>query len=243
MTKRKSNNANKRSNNNPNGLNRVRRSGKISVPAAMGGVISKQDSTLPLQAGIGRKMIVQNYELVTAFPTQDAVAAYKKLAITANPGILGAFPWLSTVALSYSKFNWKFLRFMYVPQVATSTAGVVFINAMYDAADTQPPTLASVAQSSNSSIGPAWQGGGINAEKAFRADLGIDEMIFIDVDCKAWTQPYFYVRKQAGTDADTKPCVIVYGNDASVPALLTPGSLYVAYICELLEPVDSSTQA
>lgn len=245
MTRRKikANNKNAKRGNNPNGLNRTSRSGGVYAPAAMGGITSKQKSALPLQAGMGRQMLVQNYELVSAFPTQDAVAVFKKSALTVNPGLVATFPWLSAIALSYSKFCFKFLRFIYVPQVSTSTNGVVFIDILYDASDAKPTTLASVAQSESSSIGPAWQGGGINAEKAFRKDLGIDEMIFVDVDCNAWSQKYYYVRKNAGLDADSQPAVVCFGNDASVPALTTPGALYAAYVVEFKEPLDPTTNA
>nr|WRQ65502.1 structural protein [Tolivirales sp.] len=244
MTKRKSKqNKNAKRANNPNGLNRTRRTGGSYAPAAMGGITSKQRSALPLQAGTGRQMLVQNYELVSAYPTQDAIAVFKKSALTINPGLVATFPWLSNIALSYSKFCFKFLRFIYVPQVATNTPGVVFIDILYDSADAKPSTLQSVAQSESSSIGPAWQGGGINAEKAFRKDLGIDEMIFVDVDCSSWTQKYYYCRKNAGLDADTQPGVVCFGNDASVPALTTPGALYAAYVVEFKEPLDATTNA
>lgn len=213
-----------------------------TAPAAMGGITSKQRSTLPLSAGMGRKMVVQNYELISSvkgFATDtfaNLLSSY-----TCNPGIAAFVPWLSTVALNYSKFCWKYLRFIYVPKVATSIPGQAFIMASYDPSDSAPTAIADVAVSDSSSIGPTWIGGGINQEKAFRTDLGIDEAIFVDVDCKSFTQPYYYVRKQAGLDADTKPCLLYFGTAAAltgVGAYGATGDVYVAYSVELFEPVQ-----
>ncbi len=235
--------AKKKTQKNKNPIRRIPRPPGRSPPVAMGGVVTKQRSNLPLISGIGETMLVKNFELVTAFPTQDAIAAFKATNIVCNPGIAASFPWLSQIALNYSKFAWKYLRFMYVPQVATTTAGVVWINASYDPADTAPTSLASVSQNDSSSIGPAWQGGGINAEKAFRSSIGVDEMIFVDIDCSNFTQPYYYIRKAVNLDADTIVMKLFYGNDVSVPATVTPGSLYVSYVCALSEPVAPALNA
>nr|WRQ64957.1 structural protein [Sobelivirales sp.]WRQ65712.1 structural protein [Tolivirales sp.] len=224
-------------------LSRVPRFRGIMAPAAMGGVVSKNQSNLPITAGIGRMMTVQNYELSRTFPTQAGTPAFNNQGLTVNPGISSAFPWLSAIALNYSKFRFRFLRYMYVPQVPTTVAGVCYINISYDSADSTPSTLAQVSQSDSSTIGPVWHGGGINADKAFSKNLGVDEMIYCDVDCTKWTQPYYYVRSQGNTDADTKPAVVNYGIDSSVPAAITPGQLYVAYIVDLFEPVASALNA
>ena len=215
-----------------------------TAPAAMGGITSKQKSMLPISVGMGRKMVVQNYELIASvkgFATDtfaNLLSSY-----TCNPGIAAFVPWLSTIALNYSKFNWKSLRFIYVPKVPTSVPGQAFISVAYDPSDTSPTNLADVAVTDSSSIGPVWIGGGINSEKAFRNNLGIDDAIFVDVDCKSFTQPYYYVRKQAGLDADTKPCLLYFGTAAAltgVGAYGATGDIYVAYSVELFEPVQSS---
>jgi hypothetical protein len=215
-----------------------------TAPAAMGGITSKQRGTLPLSVGMGRKMVVQNYELIASVKSfaTDTFASLLS-SYTCNPGIAGFTPWLSGLALQYSKFNWKTLRFIYVPKVPTAIPGQAFIMVGYDPADTAPANIADVAVTDSSSIGPVWVGGGINQEKAFRSNLGIDEAIFVDVDCKSLTQPYYYVRKQAGLDADTKPFVLFFGTAGAltgVGAYGATGDIYVAYTVELFEPVQAA---
>lgn len=233
-----------RKKNPPNAPARPMRTGGNVAPAAMGGITSKGANTLPVFAGVGRKMVVQNYELITAYKNfaTDTFASLLS-GFTCNPGIAAFTPWLSTIALNYSKFKWKTLRFIYVPAVATSIPGSAYINVSYDPADTPPTSLADVAVSDSSSIGPVWVGGGINSEKAFRTNLGIDEAIFVDVDCRILTQPFYYVRKQAGLDADSKPLVIYCGTQGALNGAANyggTGSLYVAYTVELYEPVAST---
>lgn len=222
---------------------RPMRTGGNMAPAAMGGITSKSASSMPVFAGVGRKMVVQNYEQIATLKS-FATDTWNSLlsSYTCNPGIAAFAPWLSTIALNYSKFKWKTLRFLYVPNVPTSVPGSAYINVSYDPADGSPTSLADVAVADSSSIGPAWVGGGINAEKAFRPTLGIDDAIFVDVDCKSLTQPYYYVRKQAGLDADSKPLVLYFGsagvsNGGSYGGC---GAVYVAYTVELFEPVASS---
>lgn len=219
------------------------RTGGAMAPAAMGGITSKGSSSLPVFAGVGRKMVVQNYELVGTLKT-FATDTFGNLlsSFTCNPGIAAFTPWLSALALNYSKFKWKTLRFIYVPNVATSIPGTAFIDVSYDPADGAPTSIAQVAVADSSSLGPAWVGGGINSEKAFRPTLGIDDAIFVDVDCKSLTQPYYYVRTQAGLDADSKPLILYYGSAGVANGALFggSGSVYVAYTIELFEPVASA---
>lgn len=217
-----------------------------TAPAAMGGITTKQRSMLPLIAGAGKRMVVQNYELVTSLKSfaTDTFASLQT-SFTVNPGIVGFVPWLGTLALQYSKFRWLTLRFLYVPKVPTSIPGQAYIQVNYDPADSPPTNIADVAVTDSSSIGPVWIGGGINQEKAFRTSLNIDEAIFVDVDCSKLTQPYYYVRKQTGLDADSKPMVLIVGSSGALNGLTygNTGDIYVAYSVELLEPTQPGLNA
>jgi len=226
---------------------RPARTGGVRAPAAMGGITSKQHSTMPVFAGVGRKMIVQNYESISVlknFATNTFASLQTSQSI--NPGIASTFPWLSSIALNYSKYKFKTLRFLYVPNVPTSIGGSAYIYLSYDSKDTAPASLANVAVADSSSIGPAWVGGGINAEKAFRPDLGIDECIFVDADVKSFTQPYYYVRTQAGLDTDSVPLVLYFGSDSALNGSANyggTGTVYVSYTVELFEPVLAALNA
>jgi hypothetical protein len=229
------------------------RSQQVNIPAAMGVAVSRGGREfLPRFAAANGRCLVQNFELVRAFKAQSATGngnfASLQDSLTVNPGIATAFPWLSALALSYSKFKFKFLRYMYIPSVPTSIPGSVYIYTNYDAADAVPGSLAAVMTADGSSNGPVWMGGGINTEKAFRSNMNIADAVFVDIDLKQLTQPFYYVRTQAGVTEDSRPLVMIWGSDSLTFAgpttfNLSPGNLYVSYIVEFYDPVLSSLNA
>lgn len=229
------------------------RSQQVNIPAAMGVAVSRGGrESLPRFAAANGRCLVQNFELVRAFKAQNATGngAFATLqdSLSVNPGIATAFPWCSAIALSYSKFKIKFLRYMYIPSVPTSVPGSVYIYSNYDSADAVPASLADVMTADGSSSGPVWMGGGINTEKAFRSNMNIADAVFVDIDLKQLTQPFYYVRKQAGISEDSRPLVMIWGSDSATFAgpttfNLSPGNLYVAYIIEFYDPVLSSLNA
>lgn len=228
------------------------------APAAYGAVVGNKQ-LLPLQAGAGRSLVVQNFELIhTANGSNGAFSAGGDVC---NPGIPGSYPWLSGIAKQYQKFRWKFLRYIYVPSCSTATAGSSFFMFNYDYYDAGPSTLAQVAASEDSSIGNAWFGGSINPGLAFTKNLTSQESIFVDYDAKKSPNPWYYVRSTfsgatpstggalggvipagltfaQGTipDPEARPATIYYGSD-SVAGSAAIGNLFVAYVCEFAEPV------
>jgi hypothetical protein len=229
------------------------RSQQVNIPAAMGVAVSRGGrESLPRFAAANGRCLVQNFELVRAFKPQNgtgtATFAALQDSLTVNPGIATAFPWCSSIALSYSKFKIKFLRYMYIPSVPTSVPGSVYIYTNYDAADASPASLAQVMTADGSSNGPVWMGGGINTEKAFRSNMNIADAVFVDIDLKQLTQPFYYVRPQAGVTEDSRPLVMIWGSDSATFAgassfNISPGNLYVSYIIEFYDPVLASLNA
>jgi hypothetical protein len=235
-----------------------------SAPAAYGAVAGTK-TILPLQAGVGRQLIVQNYELVHQQVGSNSL--FSAGGDVCNPGLSTSFPWLSGIAKQYSKFKWKFLRYIYVPNCSTTTAGSVFYMFSYDYLDSGPASLAQVAQSDDSSIGNAWFGGAISPELAFSPSLSTREAIYVDYNTKKATNNWYYVRtNQSGVspssggtlggtvppglsftpgsypDPEARPATIYYGADA-VPGTGGIGNLFVSYICEFAEPVAPALNA
>lgn len=235
-----------------------------AAPAAYGATTGNKQ-ILPLQAGVGRQMVVQNFELVHAANGSNSIFATG--GDVCNPGLSTSYPWLSGVAKQYTKFKWKFLRYIYVPNCSTATAGSTYFMFNYDYQDSGPTTLAQVAQSQDSSIGNAWFGGAISPQLAFSASLSTREAIFVDLDVKRLNNLWYYVRTtQAGVspstggalggvipagltytqgsfaDSESRPATIYYGAD-SVPGTGGIGNLFVSYICELSEPIASALNA
>lgn len=58
--------------------------------------------------------------------------------ITMNPGLPGAFPWLSSQARGWEMYKFNALRLKYVTRTSTSTAGSILMSVDYDAVDAPP---------------------------------------------------------------------------------------------------------
>lgn len=229
----------------------------LSAPAAMGEINRGKRPNLPSMVMRGPQAVVRNYEQVAAFPAGNT--AFQASGAISNPGIASSFPWLASLAINYSKFRFKYLRFFFSGSCPTSTTGKVWITIQYDALDSAPTTLAAVLQSEDSCSGPAWFGGVVSTEKAFDRRLSADSNIFVDADCSRLNMPWYYVRSSVAdtgvalggtipggltlggntTDGTSIPCRVFYGNNA-VTSSTVPGELYVAYEVELVGPIASA---
>jgi len=246
---------------------RAREQGGRSAPAAYG-VVQGSRAVLPITSGVGGRMTVVNYEMVNVGNALTGSAGWSSGGQTLNPGILENWPWLASVAQNFQKFRWTYLRFIFVPQTPTTTPGSVWLNMTYDPRDTNPADLQAVSMSDESVIGNAWYGGPISPEVAFSKTLSLKDAIYLDVDCARFTQPWYLVRTtndatknvvtlsgtatggngslavSSGTTYDyaSRPGTIFYGCDDVTNSVVT-GNLYMAYACELFDPIKAAYNA
>lgn len=209
-------------------------------------------------------MTVVNYEMISVGNALTGSGSFASGGQTINPGISDNWPWLASVAKSFQKFRFTWLRFIYVPQTPTTTPGSVWLYMSFDPRDTNPADLQAVSMSEDSVIGNAWYGGPISPDVAFSKNLSLKDSIYLDVDCTRFTQPWYYVRATndatkniptltgslaggvnntniAISDGTTfeytaRPGTIFYGCD-SVTNTVVAGHLYMAYACELFDPI------
>lgn len=57
-----------------------------------------------------------------------------------NPALAASFPWLSTMAQSWQRYRFRYLRFKYLTRTGTATPGSVMLAMDPDAADANPAT-------------------------------------------------------------------------------------------------------
>jgi hypothetical protein len=235
----------------------------LTAPAAYGAQIGAK-KLLPIMAGQGDTLIVQNYELVHNVTGSAGVYTYG--GDVCNPGLGTNYPWLANIAQNYAKFRWRALRYIYVPACSTATAGSEAFLFSYDPYDAGPATLQDVAASTNSSIGNVWFGGAITPELAFKKTLTAQESVFVDYDPKKSSQPWYYVRRaQSGVsittsgaltgvptggigtlaltpatfnDPSARPATIYYATTGAGSAL--NGYIFASYVCEFSEPISSA---
>jgi hypothetical protein len=230
-------------------------SAKASAPAAMGATVGRRDQ-YPVIGGMAGQLRVSNYELVHVLAAGNG--AFTIGGDVLNPGLAGNFPWLSTIAKGYSKFNWRFLRYIYVPACSTATAGVEFLYYKYDYLDNPAASTTQVMSTDRSAMGSCWFGQPINEVSAFKKDLPNTENISVDLDVSKMSEDWYYVRTGnnanqpvnttgaptggIGTfaitpmyDPNAFPGIIYYGNEGTA-GTATNGYLFCSYIVDFIEP-------
>jgi hypothetical protein len=75
---------------------------------------------------------------------------------TLMPGDPCSYPWLSKIAASFAKFNWRKARLMYVPTCSTTTGGVVIIAFDTNAQRTTPTSKVALLEYESSCRGAPW---------------------------------------------------------------------------------------
>lgn len=162
-----------------------------------------------------------------------------------QPFIPSVVPWLSGIAVNFSKYRWLFCRLIYVPTCPTTTAGAITMGISYDLLDLTPTTRVQLAQMRDSTSSPVWAGwegsdlltGPIRNKPPAGA-------VYCDLDVSKVTQPWY--RIVGGTNflalspSDRNqvcPAQAYAVTDGGIAASLGGGSVYIAYEIEFIEPV------
>lgn len=240
-------------------------SSSAPIPGTAYGAVIGARKYFPMTQGVGRDLVVSNFEQVGVSFT--GTGGFTAGGSVLNAGVTTNYPWLSTIAQNYQKFRWKFLRYIYVPQCATTTPGSIWMQMYNDPFDSAPTSLAQVTAGSSSVVGNAWFGSSLSAELCFSEDTGPRDAICITIDCSRFSQPWYYIRQASGDTLNTvaltgtptgglgtlaisasqtfeyttRPGTIYYGTNGITNGLLA-GDLYVSYVCELSEPILAAAQ-
>lgn len=229
------------------------------------GAVMAPRSYFPMTSGIGRTLTVSNYEQVGV--TFTGSGGFTNGGSVINAGITTNYPWLSAIAGNYQKFKWKYLRYIYVPQCPSTTPGSIYLEMHYDWLDAASTSLAQVTATESSIVGNAWFGGALSPELAFGPDVGARDAICLTIDVTRLTQPWYLVRATNGAtlntvtltgtatggngtlaigsggtyDPSARPGTIYYGTNGVTNGVVA-GNLYVAYVCELSDPILAAEQ-
>lgn len=224
------------------------------------GAVAGTRKYFPMTNGMGRSLVVANFE--QAGVTFTGTGGFTNGGSVCNPGITTNYPWLSSIAANYQKFRWKFLRYIFVPQCASTTPGSVYLEMHYDYLDNASTSLAQVTATESSIVGNCWYGGALSPELAFGSEVGARDAICLTIDVSRFTEPWYYVRTTNGATLNTvtltgtatggngtlaiasggtfdpasRPGTIYYGTNG-ITNTTVAGNLYVAYVCEFSDPI------
>jgi len=221
----------------------------VEAPAA-GSMIIRRGQNIPRINTLGSATYVRNTEPVVAITTA-AAGAFATVRDFVAPF---SYPWISAIAISWSKWRFHYLRFIYVPQCATTTPGNVVLSIGYDYSDANPASLVDAQLSYNSVSGPLWGGyGGSSIMNQYGAKR-VANTIALDVDVtrlgvETGVALYRYCTLatfSALSNPDRNiysPCYVDFSTAGGPTAATTVGTIFVEYVIELIEPISGARNA
>ncbi|AAN51928.1 coat protein [Subterranean clover mottle virus] len=161
--------------------------------------------------------------------------------------IPSAFPWLSGVAVNWSKWRWVSLRFTYMPAAATTTQGTVALGYLYDALDAVPAALQQMSSLAGFSTGAVWSGSeGSVLLRAANKNGNVPGAVSSQLNIADPSKYYRYENLTnfaaiaEGTKnlyAPARLAVAAANGAADVGGV---GTVYATYVVELIDPISSA---
>ncbi len=182
---------------------------------------------------VPRPPLIRQVRGATCISGQDLLAgtianstSFSATKYEVNPGLAGSFAWLADRAVGFEKYRFTKLEFVYVPSNAnTSTAGAVFLAVDYDADDSAPGSLASMASYETQNQGKVY------------------DTIRLHIDVNRVQSSKLKVRcgPKAGSRLIYDPCSLILATDDGADTN-DIGKLWAYYEIELYSPqVDPAT--
>jgi hypothetical protein len=181
-----------------------------------------------MSRGPGGSITVSHREFFT-----DALGStiYNLQSFFANPGNSSIFPWLSTIAVNFSKFRFRSLIFEYEPMASTSTTGTVGLAFDPNSYDSIPPGKAAFYSFANSVRSAPWQ--------AVSLSVALGNM----------RQPPggFFVWNGTGAPPNERLEYLtgqfMYLTDQQSATGIAVGEIYVRYVIDLYQPLQAGVTA
>jgi len=187
-----------------------------TVPVAMS---RKTRGYAPAISQGGDSVVIRHSEFICDIAGSTAFAT---TSLNVNPGIATTFPWLSSVAMRYQRYQFRNLKFRYQPRCSTATAGTVILAIDYDANDAAPLSKSAVLSYYGCDDSAAWQECCCGLDARVARDRG---SLFLRAGTLA-----------ANQDVKTFDLGTLYVCTSGFAGATACGELYVEYDCCLLIP-------
>lgn len=134
--------------------------------AARGTVVTRQRAA-PIAVGTSSTFRGPRTTLTTISNSEMVATIYNPLlrsstewanmlSVSVNPGLAGAFPWLSSVSNSFERYRFRRLAFEYVPSCPSTSVGQVGMYFDYDPNDVPAPDMMHLSANRGAVIGNVW---------------------------------------------------------------------------------------
>ncbi len=215
----------------------------LTPPAAGGFVVGRANPSLTSKDGI---VCIRNVESLTGINT---TAAFTTIIVNCLPH---SFPFLNGLAVNYSKYRWKSLKFVYIPGCSLSTPGTVSLMNQYDVPDLTPTSSAQMSVSNGFVTTPVW--GGVPGCSVLSntnshppgAVISHFDVTRLDKDWYPYiTGPDFVALLAVAVTGPVagnyySPGNLIIATEGGPAVPVVAGTLFGVYEIELIEPITSS---
>lgn len=126
----------------------------VSAPISQG-VVFKQRGPRQQVRHTATGIEVSAVEKLTNVGTSSTAGAFASSIF----GVIPTFPpWLSGLAICYSRYRWESLEIIYIPQCPTTTSGVAVEAFLYDSNDTGFVSVGASSSIQGAVVHPLWAG-------------------------------------------------------------------------------------
>jgi hypothetical protein len=209
----------------------------VTAPS-VGGAITRLNYRGPRMVQRGDSTFITHTEVIATL-NQAAGGAFAGANASLMPSNIG---WLAGPSASFSKWRWVQLRFIYIPAVATSTAGKMAMGLSYDFSDTVASSLPQIQQMYHAVAAPIWagfEGTSLLAQHGIRPTVG---SVVVEADVARFGAAWYKWMAITPWNALGGPEKSVYSpgqlvmGTANGNAVNGVGDVYVQYVVELIEP-------
>jgi hypothetical protein len=170
--------------------------------------------------------VINHRELVSTVTSTTGFLAVK---YAINPGLVGTFPWLSTIAPAWDQYAFNKLSFEFIPRVGTTTNGTVILAPDYNAEHLSPSSEKQMSAYEGACEDIPWSCITVDLEPDSMHPLGdrkFNRRAQVGGDIKTYDVANFYI--SADTDLGDGLVVgklwVEYEVEFSVAASNSPGS-------------------
>lgn len=131
----------------------------VTAPVAKGSIRSQKTSVRTLAHG----EVLTGRGVLTRITADPSLGIDQGSAFSINPGLPGLFPWVSTQAQGFSKYRFRYLRFTYVTQIATTVAGITCLFGDVNCTAVLPSNFTDAVSYEGALSGSVWTSFTLNA--------------------------------------------------------------------------------
>lgn len=147
---------------------------KTQLPASFATQRSNRPAKVTSSPGPDARITVRHTEYLGPV---TGTAVFQPTSYPINPGLVGTFPWLSSIASCYEFYQFKELSLEFRPLCGTGNSGGVLLAVDFDALDSAPTTIQKMMTYQTATQGPVYMPATIRCPPSNMTKFGVQKFV------------------------------------------------------------------